>query len=248
MRGDVALGGEVEGFPEVSLEQLESLKMEFFEMMRRLHQVRPVPFGTFQGVTPTEARALLMIGVAVREQGQDTVRPGCVAAHMHVTPSALSQVLKALEGKGLVRRGRGGDDFRAVALTLTPEGSRLAAQIEQRWTEQALALVSYVGADEFRAMIAAANRVADYFEKVKSGQIKSPLFSSFGEGAQASSRASSQASSQAEDSACGFKMPCLCSDAETGGGVVGAVAESNARGDECEAPGAPDGLGERPCA
>lgn len=163
-------------------DELDQLKVEFFETMRRLHQVKPVTFGTFEGVTATEARALLMIGVVERGQGPDAVRPGCVASHMHVTPSALSQVLKALEDKGLVSRTRGGSDFRAVVLALTPRGLALEERIEQRWTQQACDLVRYVGLGEFHAMLTAANRVADYFEKVGSGEIDAPYFGSFNGG------------------------------------------------------------------
>lgn len=152
-----------------------ALKMEFFEVMRRLHQVKPSPFELFEEVTPTEAHVLFMIRSALRCDDTESVRPGALAERMIVTPSALSQVLKALEGKGLIERRRGEEDSRAVSLVLTREGRDLADKIDACWSEQAHDIVEYVGIEDFRAMIGTALRVCEYLEKARAGELPSPF-------------------------------------------------------------------------
>jgi len=49
-----------------------------------------------------------------------------LAAHAHTDPMMTSQVLRALETKGLIRRAAHPDDGRARALTVTPQGAALA--------------------------------------------------------------------------------------------------------------------------
>lgn len=164
---------------EEPLEVLEALKLELLGTARRLQQLRPSTLGTFEGVTPAEARTLLMISMAWQAKGEETVRPGHIAGHMHVSPSAFSQLLKGLERKGLVTRGREAGDFRAVSLALTPEGRDIAAKIEDRWSHQALELVKYVGIDDLRTMVRTANKMADYFEKAQSGELEAPYLNSF---------------------------------------------------------------------
>lgn len=51
-----------------------------------------------------------------------------LAEHAGTDPMMTSQVLRALEAKGLVTRTRHPDDGRAWTLTPTPEGARLASQ------------------------------------------------------------------------------------------------------------------------
>ncbi len=49
-----------------------------------------------------------------------------LADHAHTDPMMTSQVLRAVEAKGLIRRARHPADGRARALTVTPEGAALA--------------------------------------------------------------------------------------------------------------------------
>jgi len=49
-----------------------------------------------------------------------------LADHGHTDPMMTSQVLRALEAKGLIRRARHPADGRARALTVTSEGAALA--------------------------------------------------------------------------------------------------------------------------
>ncbi len=52
-------------------------------------------------------------------------RPGDLAASLLVTPGGMSQVISALEKKGLVARARDRADRRCTPVLLTPDGKRI---------------------------------------------------------------------------------------------------------------------------
>ena len=157
--------------PEVadSSLEIESLRLEFFDLIRRVHQYRPMSSVAVEGVTPTEAGALHVIFLMGEQSESARVRPGCVAQQMHVTPSAMSQVLKTLCEKGLVDRGRDGEDCRAVAVRLTEPGRVLAERVDAEFSRRARELVEYVGVDRMRAMIETMNLIAEFHRERREG-------------------------------------------------------------------------------
>ena len=54
-----------------------------------------------------------------------------LARRLSLEPATLSPLLKRLEASGMVTRGRDPKDDRALAVTLTPKGSRARAKAEQ---------------------------------------------------------------------------------------------------------------------
>src|SRR5699024_2005067 len=72
-------------------------------------------------------------------------RPGRIAERAHTTPSALSQTFKSLEEKGLIERHRAGGDCRGVAVVLTSEGERLAAEAKRLHSKHMDEVMAYVG-------------------------------------------------------------------------------------------------------
>lgn len=142
--------------------EMESLRLEFFDLIRRVHQYRPMSSISVEGATPTEARALHVIFLMETQTGVARVRPGCVAQQMHVTPSAMSQVLRTLSAKGLVERGRDGDDYRAVAVRLTESGRALAEKVDSEFSRRACELVEYVGVERMRAMVETMNLITEF--------------------------------------------------------------------------------------
>lgn len=142
---------------------LEEMKGDFVDLMRRLHQARATSRTVPEGVTPAEARAVHVVWLMSR-QGE-AARPGSVAAHMHTTPSALSQILKSLEEKGLLVRHRTRDDFRAVALELTDAGSAVAQETERLHVEHAKAVIAYVGEEDFVHLLRTVDRILEFHEQ-----------------------------------------------------------------------------------
>jgi DNA-binding MarR family transcriptional regulator len=76
-----------------------------------------------RGLTPTQAQILVLLGAEAEER-----RLGAVATALGITPATASDAVRALEQKGLVRRGRSGRDARALCLTLTAAGRRAAVR------------------------------------------------------------------------------------------------------------------------
>lgn len=151
-------------------DSFESVKSEFISLMRRAKRVMPPAPPSLAGVTPAEARVLHMV-FAARRDGQ-TARPGPLAARMRTTPSALSQILKDLDGKGLIVRARGQEDCRSVTLDLTAEGDRVARVVDDAYTDFARGLIEDVGIDEMRAFLGTFERIVDYCDaatKAKGG-------------------------------------------------------------------------------
>lgn len=100
----------------------ESLADVFWAVARQLrHRTRNAmePFG----VTPGHARAL-----AVLARDGD-LRPGALAEHLRIAARSGTEVVDALEERGLVSRSPDPDDRRATLVTLTPAGERVAMEV-----------------------------------------------------------------------------------------------------------------------
>jgi DNA-binding MarR family transcriptional regulator len=105
-------------------EDEETLAETFWSVARRLrHQTRRTvsPYG----VTPGQARAL---GELARH---GDLRPGTLSEHLRITPRSGTEVVDGLEELGLVSRSPDPDDRRATLVALTPEGSRVAAELRR---------------------------------------------------------------------------------------------------------------------
>ena len=143
-------------------DEISQLQMQLQEQMRRLRRSKPSDNMVPEGVTSSEMLALMLIGKPLHHEGP--VRPGFVASHMHVTKSALSQLLKSLENKGLISRSRDVQDSRAVLLETTPRGMELIEQADAMRKRDMEELLTYLGADDLRTLVALMGRVADYME------------------------------------------------------------------------------------
>ncbi|GAA4399586.1 MarR family winged helix-turn-helix transcriptional regulator [Fodinibacter luteus] len=75
-------------------------------------------------LAPHQARALRTVA------RHDGIRPGELAGHLRVAPRSVTDVLDALEDRGLVRRHPDPGDRRAMVLTLTASGRRLVAEVD----------------------------------------------------------------------------------------------------------------------
>jgi DNA-binding MarR family transcriptional regulator len=76
-------------------------------------------------VTPGQSRALR---IAV-ELG--TARLSAIAERLHIAPRSATEVVDALESRGLVERRPDPDDRRATSVVPTPEGLRLHALLDE---------------------------------------------------------------------------------------------------------------------
>lgn len=74
----------------------------------------------------THVQFVLLSSLAWLPDGDAPITQQALAAHAHTDPMMTSQVLRALEGKGLVERRPHPTDARARALRITPSGVALA--------------------------------------------------------------------------------------------------------------------------
>ena len=136
------------------------LKRELYELMQRMRRSR-VASPTPEGATPLEARTVMAVAEA-RRVGE--TRPGRIAERAHTTPSALSQTFRSLEEKGLIERHRAGGDCRGVAVVLTPEGERLAAEAKRLHSKHMDEVMAYVGEEDVRSLVRILRKVADFHD------------------------------------------------------------------------------------
>jgi len=76
----------------------------------------------------THVQFVLLASIAWLEQSGDYVNQAMLARHAHTDVMMTSQVLRALEQKGLITRAVHPSDTRAKVITLTEDGRVLAQQ------------------------------------------------------------------------------------------------------------------------
>ncbi|MBE3598655.1 MAG: winged helix-turn-helix transcriptional regulator [Limnochordaceae bacterium] len=97
------------------------------------------------GLTPTQGQVLSWL--LLQAPGQCPT-PGELAKALALSPATVSEALRTLEAKGLVRRRQSGDDRRSFQLALTGAGSRIA-QASAGWADfLAVAVDSLPPADQ----------------------------------------------------------------------------------------------------
>jgi DNA-binding MarR family transcriptional regulator len=96
----------------------ETLAEAFWSVARRLRYLTHdtvIPFG----ITPGQARAISVL----RRHGE--MRLSDLADHLRIAPRSTTEVIDALQERGLVERSPDPADRRATLVTLTPEGTRV---------------------------------------------------------------------------------------------------------------------------
>ncbi|WP_279671408.1 MarR family winged helix-turn-helix transcriptional regulator [Flexivirga meconopsidis] len=80
------------------------------------------------GLSPSQSRAL---GVVSRHGADQGLRLSTVAEHLDIAPRSATEVIDALEERGLVHRTPDPADRRAVLISLTDEGHALRRRLER---------------------------------------------------------------------------------------------------------------------
>jgi DNA-binding MarR family transcriptional regulator len=96
----------------------ETLAEAFWSVARRLRHLTHDTVTPF-GITPGQARAL---GVLRRHGG---MRLNELSEHLRIVPRSTTEVIDALQERGLAERAPDPVDRRATVVTLTAEGSRV---------------------------------------------------------------------------------------------------------------------------
>jgi len=94
-------------------------------------------------ISPGQSRALRMVGTS-----EEPIRLSTLAERLRIVPRSATEVVDALEGRGLVARQADPTDRRATCVVLTDEGERLLALIEKARAQAADDYLSVLGPGE----------------------------------------------------------------------------------------------------
>jgi len=103
----------------------DSLGDAFGAVARRLRSASMASLSAWD-VTPSQMRAIRIL--TGHEGG---VRSSELAHHLHIAPRSATEVIDALEAKGLVERSPDPTDRRATLVSLTPRGVELSAEVRR---------------------------------------------------------------------------------------------------------------------
>jgi DNA-binding MarR family transcriptional regulator len=127
---------------------------KLFELAARLGELMAHTLAQ-RGLTSARAEALLVLhrrGPMVQRQLSQALR---------CTPRHVTALVDALEGQGLVARGRHPTDRRATLVTPTRRGAAAAARMDDERRQAAAALFGEVPAGELAAFVAVTDLVLD---------------------------------------------------------------------------------------
>jgi DNA-binding MarR family transcriptional regulator len=113
-------------------EQLSELLMRSARAMRRRWSDSLTPWD----LSPHQARALRVV------HRHEAARMGTIAAHLRIAPRSVTEVLDALEERGLVRRVPDPTDRRAVLVELTDHGRALLVEVDRARDGESAAYLS----------------------------------------------------------------------------------------------------------
>jgi DNA-binding MarR family transcriptional regulator len=102
----------------------ESLGDAFGAVARQLRAASMTAFAAYD-VTPSQVRAIRVLSA------HGGVRSKELADHLKIAPRSATEVVDALEAKGLVRRSPDPDDRRAVVVALTDRGRELSEEVRR---------------------------------------------------------------------------------------------------------------------
>lgn len=135
------------------------LRRRLFDAAARMRKQRKEPPAP-EGVTPAEMYAIMAVS---RLEGEGRkVRPGDIAKCGQATPSAVSQILKSLDEKGLITRQRDKGDSRAVAVHLTKDGCAFSARARELHEQIIDEVLTYLGSEDAEHFVRIMERLADF--------------------------------------------------------------------------------------
>jgi DNA-binding MarR family transcriptional regulator len=108
----------------------DSLGDAFGAVARRLRVASMAALAQYD-VTPSQVRAIRVLATQDTGPGNRGVRSKELAEHLRIAPRSATEVVDALEEKGLVTRSPDPGDRRATLVSLTDRGSALAEEVRR---------------------------------------------------------------------------------------------------------------------
>jgi len=108
----------------------DSLGEAFGAVARRLRAASMAALAQYD-VTPSQVRAIRVLATHDTGPGHRGVRSKELAEHLKIAPRSTTEVVDALEDKGLVARSPDPGDRRATLVSLTDRGRALADEVRR---------------------------------------------------------------------------------------------------------------------
>jgi DNA-binding MarR family transcriptional regulator len=108
----------------------DSLGEAFGAVARRLRAASMAALAQYD-VTPSQVRAIRVLAAHDTGPGNRGVRSKDLAEHLRIAPRSTTEVVDALEDKGLVARSPDPGDRRATLVSLTHRGRALAEEMRR---------------------------------------------------------------------------------------------------------------------
>lgn len=143
---------------------IQLLQTELIKIMRRIRKVRLSVLS--EQVIYSEYIALDYIDRYIREHpGAIGIYVSELASSMEVAPSAVSRMLKTMEGKDLVARKVDEKDRRNIYVCLTDGGRQVLESTSQHMDEMRNRLIERMGREDLLKLIGMWNNLATIMEE-----------------------------------------------------------------------------------
>jgi len=98
-----------------------------------------------------------------KKNGEEGFRMSDLANSLNITVPAVTQIVTALEARGLVERVMDSEDRRAIRVTLTEGGAASLAPFFKRFSAGFDGLVTYLGEEDTADLVRLLSKVERYF-------------------------------------------------------------------------------------
>ena len=97
---------------------------------------------------------------------EEDVHPGDLSEKLSLVPGRMTDILKTLEKKGMIRRERDPEDRRRVLVRITPKGARSVTERREQIRVQYSGLYEALGLDDTVKLIELLHKVNRYFDEM----------------------------------------------------------------------------------
>lgn len=119
---------------------------------------------TVAGCKPSEIRVLFCIKRGMKP-GATEMKVSEISKLLHVTSPTVTQLLKGMEGNGLIERRIDSADRRAVGIRLTEKGEDVTRQAMSSLASTLQGLIEFLGEEESNQLIELLSKVFRYFSE-----------------------------------------------------------------------------------
>lgn len=146
--------------------------MDEMEIVRRLYHMfylmRRESFrmaSEHQAPHPIGGRDLMMLDAIVQNGNQ--MKMSEISSYFHITPAAVSQMIRSFEKKNWVERILLENDRRSVYIKVSEQGAKMIEQNEKHVTEKLVEFIEMLGEDDAQALIRIMEKAHEHARRMK---------------------------------------------------------------------------------